>query len=52
MPVAASSSAYPAMITSPAHWGGACGNARPGVIMTVEATAGAMTGPPSTQVWR
>jgi Protein of unknown function DUF262 len=52
MPAAASISAYPTMITRPAHWGGACGNACPGVIMTLEATAGAMTGPPSTQPWR
>jgi hypothetical protein len=39
MPIMASVSPYPAMMTAPAHWGGACGKARPEVIMTCESGA-------------
>jgi hypothetical protein len=51
IPAATRATAYPIRMTPPTHPGGAYGNAGPDVIMTSEATAGAMTGAARIQSW-
>ena len=50
-PPATRATVYPIKRTPPTHAGGAYGNADRDLIMTSEATAGAMTGAPSIQPW-
>src|ERR1700761_2506462 len=51
IPPAVRATTYPIRMIPPTHAGGAFGKAGPDVIMTSEATAGAMTGAPSIQPW-
>ena len=50
-PAAARATTYAIRMIPPTHAGGAFGKAGPEVVMTSEASAGAMTGAPSIQPW-